>query len=232
MFSLFSLAEGPKKVIKKPRGARKEIDIKNIIDNTGPPIRQSRRIAQLKIKEEAERRKLEEIALKKMKSDFKRQKHLTDGTNVLESSQSDQEDHEQEDDTFVGKLVKKKNGSEKKKKKGSWSSGSDEQDEEDDDQHFYGSDKSIHHPLKSDHEFSPESDIEDSSQIVPMKRARTVRKEGDLTSDNNTENDEACIKCGKTDHPEWILLCDKCDKGYHCSCLSPVLFYIPEGAYF
>lgn len=30
--------------------------------------------------------------------------------------------------------------------------------------------------LKSDHEFSPESDMEDTSDVQPMKRARTARK--------------------------------------------------------
>lgn len=38
-----------------------------------------------------------------------------------------------------------------------------------------------------------------------------------------------CQKCGKSDHPEWILLCDKCDNGWHCSCLRPPLLNIPEG---
>lgn len=217
-----------KKSNKKIRGGRKEIDPKNIIDNTGTPIRQSRRIAQLKIREEAERRRMEEVALKKMKSDFKRQKQLTEGNNSAPSSQSDQEEqYEQDDENFKGKISKKKSGNEKKRKKDGWSSGSEEKDDEEEEQeHYYDSDKSV--LLKSDHEFSPESDIEDLSQMVPLKRARTVRNEGE----NGIENsliDEACMKCGKSDHPEWILLCDKCDKGYHCSCLSPVIFYIPEG---
>ncbi|KOB75714.1 putative hepatitis B virus X associated protein, hbxa [Operophtera brumata] len=32
--------------------------------------------------------------------------------------------------------------------------------------------------------------------------------------------------------PEWILLCDVCDAGYHASCLKPLLFYIPQGEWF
>jgi len=39
------------------------------------PVRQSRRIAQIKIKEEAERRKLEEVALLEMKEQQRRRKH-------------------------------------------------------------------------------------------------------------------------------------------------------------
>lgn len=214
---------------KKARNVRKEIDTKNIIDSTGTPIRQSRRIAQLKIKEEAERRKMEEVALKKMKSDFKKQKQLTEGKDPTSSSQSEQEEPEPEEyEHFKEKIVKGKHG--KKKKKVGWSSGSDEQDDEEDEpEHYYDSEKSL--VLKSDHEFSPESDIEDSSQIVPLKRARTVRNEDNNDLENNSVIDESCMKCGKADHPELILLCDKCDKGYHCSCLSPVLFYIPEGLF-
>lgn len=66
---------------------------------------------------------------------------------------------------------------------------------------------------------------------MPVKRARTVRKE-DASEDEDDNPDHACQKCTKTDHPEWILLCDTCDKGYHCSCLKPVLFLIPEGDWF
>lgn len=45
-------------------------------------------------------------------------------------------------------------------------------------------------------------------------------------------DDCACQKCGKKDHPEWILLCDGCDNGWHCSCLRPALLVIPEGDWF
>ena len=33
---------------------------------------------------------------------------------------------------------------------------------------------------------------------------------------------------GCADHPEWILLCDACDDGWHASCLRPPLMVIPE----
>lgn len=46
------------------------------------------------------------------------------------------------------------------------------------------------------------------------------------------DDEYACQKCGKADHPEWILLCDSCDKGWHCSCLRPALMLIPEGDWF
>lgn len=83
--------------------------------------------------------------------------------------------------------------------------------------------------LKSDHEFSPESDIENANEVQPTRRARTVKKESDT---EDPTDDHACQKCGKSDHPEWILLCDTCDCGWHCSCLRPALLGIPEGDWF
>merc|ERR1712037_379282 len=42
----------------------------------------------------------------------------------------------------------------------------------------------------------------------------------------------SCKKCGKSDNPEWMLLCDKCDAGWHASCLRPALMVIPEGDWY
>lgn len=46
------------------------------------------------------------------------------------------------------------------------------------------------------------------------------------------KDDGVCEHCGSGEQPEWILLCDKCDAGYHASCLKPVLFLVPEGDWF
>lgn len=189
------------------------------------PVRQSRRIAQIKIKEEAERRKAEEVALLKLKEASEKKKKGPSGT-----PRSASEEENSESERKLDKKKKKK----KENKERPWqtdSSDSSERDEEDVDEQ---DEVERLPPLKSDHEFSPESDIEDESQIVPTKRARTARK--DVTEKDAEESEDedihACQKCTKNDHPEWILLCDKCDKGYHCSCLIPVLFVIPEGNWF
>lgn len=165
-----------------------------------------------------------------MKKELKKKKKAekeADPT-VMPPSESSSESEESDEET-KRKVQKKKCPG----KNGSWSSGSEEQDEPDEvdeEPHRYETDPGS--PLfKSDHEFSPESEIEDESQVVPMKRARTLRKE-DAADDELAKEEEACQKCNKSDHPEWILLCDNCDKGYHCSCLSPVLFYIPEGDWY
>ena len=72
-------------------------------------------------------------------------------------------------------------------------------------------------------------------------------------------DDKPCGRCAKYDNPQWvsavwkfivlgsgelmlfipfpppphqILLCDKCDEGYHTACLRPPLFIIPTGDWF
>ncbi|XP_023297012.2 microtubule-associated protein futsch isoform X1 [Lucilia cuprina] len=215
----------PAKGVRKQR----DVDTTNIIDvDSETPVRQSRRIAQQKIREEAERRKLEEIALRTMKQELKKKKKAEKQADPTVVPPTEPSSESEDSDVETKKKVQKKKCP---GKNGNWSSGSEEQeepDEEDEEPPHYETDPGS--PLfKSDHEFSPESDIEDESQVVPMKRARTVRKED---AEEDPEEEEACQKCNKSDHPEWILLCDNCDKGYHCSCLSPVLFYIPEGDWY
>lgn len=225
--------QSPIKTTVKGTRKQRDVDTTNIIEaaDSETPVRQSRRIAQQKIREEAERRKLEEIALRTMKQELKKKKKAEKQFDPTVIPPSEPSSESEESDVETKKKVQKKKCP---GKNGSWSSGSEEQEEPDDEEyeehHRYETDPGS--PLfKSDHEFSPESDIEDETQIIPMKRARTVRKEN-AVDEGREEEEEACQKCNKSDHPEWILLCDKCDKGYHCSCLSPVLFYIPEGDWY
>ena len=229
--NVFKSEATPTKAPAKGTRKKREVDTTNILDvDSETPIRQSRRIAQQKIREEAERRKLEEIALRTMKQELKKKKKAEKQADPSVAPPSEQSSESEESDVETKRKVQKKKCP---GKNGNWSSGSEEQeepDEEDEEPPHYETDPGS--PLfRSDHEFSPESEIEDESQVVPMKRARTVRKE-DAGDDAVDEEEEACQKCNKSDHPEWILLCDKCDKGYHCSCLSPVLFYIPEGDWY
>lgn len=44
--------------------------------------------------------------------------------------------------------------------------------------------------------------------------------------------DDMCQKCNKSDQPEWILLCDTCNQGWHASCLRPPLMVIPDGDWY
>lgn len=225
--------EEPKKSNKRGRKTRSGIvdglDISQvIIERDGsPPVRQSRRIAQQKIKEETNRRMIEEKMLREMKAEAIKKRKKSGNV-----KSEDEEYILSEDDNSRNTLELKTH---KRKSDKPWlsssSESSSESDQEEDYVDQYHSD-GRRSPLESDHEFSPESDLE-SGFVVPTKRARTVRAEKETDDESIDSNSEhACQKCNETDHPEWILLCDSCDKGYHCSCLVPVLFIIPEGDWF
>lgn len=50
--------------------------------------------------------------------------------------------------------------------------------------------------------------------------------------DEPLKDDMPCQKCNKSDQPEWILLCDTCNQGWHASCLRPALMIIPDGDWY
>merc|ERR1711936_433734 len=133
-----------------------------------------------------------------------------------------------------------------KKKKAAWenvnkefckfSSGSDgeglEDEEELEDLYHEIEDREL--LFKSDHEFSCES--EEDEDWVEIKHARTgaakKRKRKEESDEEEEEEVVCCKKCGHSDHPEWLLLCDSCDVGWYASCLRPPLMVIPEGDWF
>lgn len=49
---------------------------------------------------------------------------------------------------------------------------------------------------------------------------------------DGVEDDTPCEVCGSVAAEPPMLLCDKCDKGYHISCLTPPLTLIPRGRWF
>lgn len=61
-----------------------------------------------------------------------------------------------------------------------------------------------------------------------------IEEEEVVATEEEEEEEEAanCHKCGQSDHPEWILLCDRCDAGWHANCVKPPLLVIPEGNWF
>lgn len=44
-------------------------------------------------------------------------------------------------------------------------------------------------------------------------------------------SDVRCVQCGSGDHDDELLLCDKCDRGFHMSCLRPIVVRIPIGTW-
>lgn len=104
-----------------------------------PQVRQSRRIAQIKIREEADRRKAEEVALHKMKQASEKKKNAV----TQPESESEEENSESE-------LKLEKKGEKKKKKKGNkdrpWQTDSDDdasEHEEEDDDHYHERDERL-----------------------------------------------------------------------------------------
>ncbi|OAY59541.1 histone-lysine N-methyltransferase ATXR6 [Manihot esculenta] len=54
-----------------------------------------------------------------------------------------------------------------------------------------------------------------------------------LYADNAADYDDACCnECGSGHSPAELLLCDKCDGGYHLFCLRPILVSVPKGSWF
>lgn len=49
---------------------------------------------------------------------------------------------------------------------------------------------------------------------------------------SSQESQDSCLMCKKSNHPETILLCDKCDVGYHTACCIPPLYYVPDGEWY
>lgn len=200
------------------------------------PVRQSRRIAQQKIREETERRDMEERMLKKMKEEAERKKKSGSVTNDTNFDPADEQKDSASDDSYKeeGSRRKKKTKIKPSDKPWQTSSSHSEHSETDPDEFEHPRSEDPGSPLfRSDHEFSPESDVDDVTQVQPVKRARTAKKQVEESSDEEDVNpNHACQVCKKTDSPEWILLCDECDCGYHCSCLKPIIFCIPSGNWY
>ena len=48
----------------------------------------------------------------------------------------------------------------------------------------------------------------------------------------DSELDTVCEECSSGKQPAKLLLCDKCDKGFHLFCLRPILVSVPKGSWF
>ncbi|PIN14456.1 Histone-lysine N-methyltransferase [Handroanthus impetiginosus] len=63
----------------------------------------------------------------------------------------------------------------------------------------------------------------------PGSRKRSKSKREEVEEDYS---DVYCEKCGSGQYPAELLLCDKCDRGYHLFCLRPILVAVPKGRWF
>nr|XP_023013734.1 remodeling and spacing factor 1 [Leptinotarsa decemlineata] len=220
-------------IVRHPENKNKRLlaglDVTEIQLNS---VRQSRRLAQIKIKEQAEHKK-PETKPKEEKKEKKKEK-------VTKKSKKDiivlSSETEQDPDETKKKRKKMKAPNKIFDEFRPWKSSSESSEEDgeevEDEEEVIEEEPPLE--FKSDHEFSPESDLNSADEYQPPKRARTARKKYDEDSKENEKEEEdfPCQKCAKSDNPEVILLCDKCDNGWHCSCLHPPLLSIPEGEWF
>ncbi|XP_071537316.1 uncharacterized protein [Panulirus ornatus] len=203
------------------------------------PRQRSARIAKIREKEEQERRHLEALRLKQL-AEENRLRELKKKAREERRSQREMKkgrrEKKEKKDREKRKRKRKKRGKKRTNPNDPWAhsstSSSSEEEEEEDLEEEEEEEKLI---FKSDHEFSPESDIEEAD-AQPIKRARTAKKvttESEVEDEDEEEEEEEdqtqCTKCGHDDHPETILLCDNCDAGWHLSCLRPPLLSVPEG---
>ncbi|XP_059091563.1 remodeling and spacing factor 1-like [Tigriopus californicus] len=213
-----------------------------------------------KMRRKAEREQNRLDKYRAMGREFEREMAKTRKRGKAETSDEDYEDEGEGNKTATKrkrrKKKKKKRGEENLREFAKFSSGSsdDEGLEGEEDEDLEGEHEEDDHDevlFHSDHEFSCESDVPDG-EAQPIQHARTATKgkkrkkkktrktesvETVVAAESESEEDDsddnwACKKCNKRDHPEWILLCDKCDDGWHASCLRPSLMVIPEGSWF
>ncbi|CAI9774198.1 unnamed protein product [Fraxinus pennsylvanica] len=60
--------------------------------------------------------------------------------------------------------------------------------------------------------------------ISGESRSKSKKEEG--------YGDVCCENCGSGDRASELLLCDKCDRGFHLYCLRPILVAVPKGSWF
>ena len=70
-----------------------------------------------------------------------------------------------------------------------------------------------------------------------LRRRTQAPKPVDLKVEDGSGSDSeydgvSCQECGSGDFGSKLLLCDKCDKGYHLFCLRPILVSVPKGSWF
>ncbi|CAN6859074.1 unnamed protein product [Brassica oleracea] len=67
---------------------------------------------------------------------------------------------------------------------------------------------------------------------VSRRRRTQVINPRSMADDSDSELDTVCEECSSGKQPAKLLLCDKCDKGFHLFCLRPILVSVPKGSWF
>lgn len=74
----------------------------------------------------------------------------------------------------------------------------------------------------------------------PMMKARRYRSMVDIMRKTTSVagvigeyySDLRCEQCRSGEREEELLLCDRCDRGYHLACLRPIVVRVPTGPWF
>lgn len=79
-------------------------------------------------------------------------------------------------------------------------------------------------------DFDPNAE-DDGGHSQPCLKGRNLRRHSQPREEEIAE-EAPCQICTHSDRPEWLLLCDSCDLGFHAQCLRPPLHMIPEEDWF
>ncbi|XP_022932012.1 probable Histone-lysine N-methyltransferase ATXR5 isoform X1 [Cucurbita moschata] len=75
----------------------------------------------------------------------------------------------------------------------------------------------------------PSSTSPPPRKLKPM--AEVMAKAKHVVLERDDYDDVRCEECGSGDRDDELLLCDKCDKGFHMKCVSPIVVRVPIGSW-
>ncbi|KAK9713285.1 hypothetical protein RND81_06G016900 [Saponaria officinalis] len=75
----------------------------------------------------------------------------------------------------------------------------------------------------------PEKSVMKEKKYKSMVEIMATAKYAVVETDDYS--DAVCEECGSGDRPEELLLCDKCDLGFHMGCVRPIVVRVPIGSW-
>ncbi|KAG7608684.1 Zinc finger PHD-finger [Arabidopsis suecica] len=79
-----------------------------------------------------------------------------------------------------------------------------------------------------------------SSESPPLRKMKSMAEimaksvpvvEQEEEEDEDSYSNVTCEKCGSGEGDDELLLCDKCDRGFHMKCLRPIVVRVPIGTW-
>ena len=61
--------------------------------------------------------------------------------------------------------------------------------------------------------------------------SEVMAKAGFAVVEKNDYSDVSCEQCGSGERGDELLLCDKCDRGFHMKCVRPIVARVPIGSW-